>query len=39
MKRKDYITPLTLEHQIETKGVLMGSFGPSYIPTTPVTPP
>lgn len=38
MKRKEYITPLTLEHQIETKGVLMGSF-PGYMPSTPVTKP
>jgi hypothetical protein len=39
MKRKEYIAPLTLEHQIKSDGVLMSSFGPSYFPTTPVTPP
>lgn len=39
MKRKKYTAPQTQEYQIETTGVLMGSFGPGYMPSTPVTPP
>lgn len=37
--KKQYIAPKTLEHKIETSGVLMGSWNAGYMPSNPITLP